>query len=86
MSPESSIEPVGADELKEIFGFLEKNFHSGIGRGCVPEELQRRMEQFADGLIPEGEIEALCAQILREPGSIRAFAEILARRSPEGEA
>lgn len=86
MSLESSNEPGGADALKGCFGLLEKNFHGGTGEVGVPEELRQRMEEFADGLIPEGEIEALCTRILREPESIRAFAEILARSKPEDNA
>ena len=63
--------------MKEIFGFLEKNFPNGVSESVVPPELRQQMEKFAEGKIPLTEIEGLCTQILRSPESIRAFAQIL---------
>jgi hypothetical protein len=37
------------------------------------------MEQFANGKIPDNEIENLSGQILASPEAIRVFAEILGR-------
>jgi hypothetical protein len=79
MSPDSSSDsaPGSDDALKNIFGYLEKNFPSEAGDSAVPEELRRLMKEFAEGKTPSAEIEALCTQILRTPESIRAFAQIL---------
>ena len=79
MSPDSSSDPdpSAEDALKEIFGFLEKNFPNGVSESVVPPELRQQMEKFAEGKIPLTEIEGLCTQILRSPESIRAFAQIL---------
>ena len=79
MSPDSSSDPdpSAEDALKEIFGFLEKNFPEGAGESALPPELRQQMEKFAEGKIPLTEIEGLCTQLLRSPESIRAFAQIL---------
>ena len=79
MSSEPSNEPGGSDALKEIFGLLEKNLPASDGTGQVSAELREKMEQFANGLIPNEEIENLSRQILASPEAIRAFAEILGR-------
>lgn len=73
----SEPDPSAGDALKDIFGFLEKNFPNGVSESVVPLELRQQMEKFAEGKSPVAEIEALCTQILRSPESIRAFAQIL---------
>lgn len=79
MSPDTGGEIVSSpdDALKNIFGYLEKNFPSELGDSSEPEELRRLMKEFAEGKIPLAEIEAVCTQILRSPESIRTFAQIL---------
>ena len=81
MSPESSGQPEAGDALKNIFGFLEKNLPVSDGSAEVPAELREKMEQFANGKIPDNEIENLSGQILASPEAIRVFAEILGRLS-----
>ncbi len=81
MSPESSGQPEAGDALKNIFGFLEKNLPESDGSAEVPAELREKMEQFANGKIPDNEIENLSGQILASPEAIRVFAEILGRLS-----
>ncbi len=81
MSPESSGQPEAGDALKNIFGFLEKNLPESDGSPEVPAELREKMEQFANGKIPDNEIENLSGQILASPEAIRVFAEILGRLS-----
>jgi hypothetical protein len=83
MSPDRSRRPYAeaGDALNDLLGFLEKNPPAADGKCQVSAELQRRMEEFAAGQIPDEEIEGLCGQILSSPESIRAFVEILGRNS-----
>jgi hypothetical protein len=39
--------------------------------------LRRRIEHFAKGEIPDGEIDELCAEIAASPDAMEAFARLL---------
>jgi hypothetical protein len=63
---------------KNIFSFLGS--HTAEVRGRSDEkraDLRRRIEHFAKGGIPDGEIDELCAEIAASPDAMEAFARLL---------
>lgn len=63
---------------KNIFSFLARR--SGDVRGRSDEkkaDLRRRLERFADGQIPDGEIDDLCKEISSSPDAMETLARLM---------
>jgi hypothetical protein len=65
----------------KIFSFLGR--HAGEVRGRSEDhktDFRHRLELFANGEIPDGEIDELCAKISASPDAMEALARILSER------
>lgn len=63
---------------KNVFSFLAR--HAGEVRGRSDEkkaDLRRRLERFAKGEIPDGEIDDLCKEISSSPDAMEALARLM---------
>ena len=63
---------------KNIFSFLVR--HGGEVRGRSDEkkaDLRRRLERFANGEIPDGEIDEFCKEISSSPDAMETLARLM---------